>query len=181
VSTDAPTSKPEPPPGARSGRPARDMALSLAALLIPIFLLLGAYKLVFSGDAPIPYDASGTWATARHSARFPVLEPTGLPAKWTVISATVTDGTLRVGYVTPGGGGLQLVESGQPVDTLLPAELGTDARPGSLVPIGGRQWREYPQVRHGDRALVLVDDGRTTIAIGTATEAELRTFVDALR
>jgi hypothetical protein len=181
VSTDTPTSKPEPPPAARPGRPARDMALSLAALLIPIFLLLGAYKLVFSGDAPIPYDASGTWATARHSARFPVLEPAGLPPKWTVISATFGDGTLRVGYVTPGGAGLQLVESEQAVDTLLPAELGTDARPGNLVTIGGRQWREYPQVRHGDRALVLVDNDRTTIAIGTASDAELRTFAGALR
>ncbi len=157
------------------------MALSLAALLIPIFLLLGAYKLVFSGDAPIPYDASGTWATARHSAHFPVLEPAGLPPKWTVISATYGDGTLRVGYVTPGGAGLQLVESDQPVDRLLPAELGTDAKPGNLINIDAGQWREYPVARNGDRALVLADNGRTTVVIGTASEAELRTFVDALR
>jgi hypothetical protein len=157
------------------------MALSLAALLIPVFLLLGAYKLVFSGDAPIPYDASGTWATARHSAPFAVLEPTGLPAKWTVISATYGDGTLRVGYVTPSGAGLQLVESDQPVDRFLPAELGADTQPGSLINIDGRQWRGYPWARNGNRALVLADAGRTTVVIGTASDDELRTFVDTLR
>src|SRR5438309_3290027 len=87
-----------PTPPVRAKRPGRDMALSLAVLLIPVFLLVGLYKVVFSGDAPIPVTAGDTWASARHDAHFPVLEPQGLPAKWTVISATFTGGTLRVGY-----------------------------------------------------------------------------------
>jgi len=34
------------------------MALSLAVLLIPVFVLVGLYKVVFSGDAPIPVKAA---------------------------------------------------------------------------------------------------------------------------
>src|SRR5204863_9052044 len=76
-----------PTPPVRAKRPGRDMALSLAVLLVPIFVLVGLYKVVFSGDAPIPVTAADTWASARHDAHFPILEPQGLPAKWTVISA----------------------------------------------------------------------------------------------
>jgi hypothetical protein len=157
------------------------MALSLAVLLIPIFVLVGVYRVVFSSDAPIAVNAADTWGTARHSAHFTVLEPVGLPGKWTVISATFAGGTVRVGYVTPSGTGLQLVESDQAVDQLLQTELGAGARPGNLVGIGERRWRVYPLVRGGDRALVFVDTGRTTIVTGTATEDELRTFATTLR
>ncbi|OLB64667.1 MAG: hypothetical protein AUI10_10105 [Actinobacteria bacterium 13_2_20CM_2_72_6] len=157
------------------------MALSLAVLLIPVFVLVVLYKTVFSGDAPIPVKAGDTWATARHDARFTVLEPQGLPGKWTVLSARYAGGTLRVGYVTPSGTGIQLVESDQAVDQLLPAELGADARPGNLVPIGDRQWRAYPVARNGDRALVLADQGRTVVVIGPASDDELRTFAATLR
>ncbi len=186
--SEAPAPLPLPPPAlppparpARSGRSARDMALSLAVLLVPVFVLLIVYRLVFSGDAPIAVNAADTWATARHSAHFTVLEPVGLPAKWTVISATFGAGTLRVGYVTAAGAGIQLVESDQAVDQLLPAELGTGARPGDLVTIGDRQWRAYPVAQNGNPALVLAEAGRTTIVIGTASDADLRTFAAALR
>src|SRR5690348_16206686 len=135
------------------------MLLSLAVLLVPVGILFGVYVTFFSGSAPIAVDPSDTWAAARHSATFTVLQPQGLPAKWTVTSATFASGTLRVGYVTPSGGGLQLVETAAPVDQFLPAELGDSARPGNFVTIDGRQWRAYPSVRSGDRALVLVDDG----------------------
>ena len=175
MSADAPAANP------RSGRPARDMLLSMAVLLIPIFLLVGAYRYFYSGDAPVAVDASQTWATARHSAPYPVLAPDGLAKGWTVISATYAGGTLRVGYVSPGGGGLQLVESDRTGDVLLPAELGTDARPGNLVTIDGRAWRAYPVVHGGGRALVLVDQGRTVVVVGTATDSDLRALAGSLR
>jgi hypothetical protein len=169
---------------ARSGRSARDMALSMAVLIIPIFLLLGAYRVFFAGDAPVPVDAAQTYATARHSASFPVLEPGGLPGGWTAISATfgkVDDGsTLRVSYVPPAKTGLQLVESDRPVNALLPDELGGAAQPGNLETVGGRQWRTYPVAGDGGRALVLAEDGRTTIITGTASAADLRTFAATL-
>ena len=56
------------PTQARSGRSPRDIALSLLVLLVPVVLLLGIYRLVFSGDAPIAAaNEADTWATARHA------------------------------------------------------------------------------------------------------------------
>ncbi len=157
------------------------MLLSLAVLLIPVCILFVVYETVFSGSAPIAVDPSDAWSTAQHAAAFPVLKPQGLPATWTVTSATYGSGTLRVGYVTAARTGLQLVETAAPVDQVLPAELGNDARPGNLVTIGGRQWRAYPSVRSGDRALVLTDDGRVVVVVGAANDDDLRTFAGALR
>ncbi|HEY2673533.1 MAG TPA: DUF4245 domain-containing protein [Rugosimonospora sp.] len=170
---------------AAGGRSARDMALSIAVLVIPIFLLLGVYRVFFAGDAPIAVDASQTYATAKHDAPFPVLEPSGQPGGWTAISATVgkvSDGwVLRVSYVPPAKTGLQLVESNRPVNSLLADELGGSAQPGNLERIGGRAWREYPSVHTGARALVVVDDGRTTIVTGTASDTDLRAFAASLQ
>lgn len=181
--TEAP---PQPAPRrAAGGRSARDMALSIAVLIIPIFLLLGVYRVFFAGDAPVAVDSSQTYATAKHDAPFPVLEPTGSPAGWTTISSTVgkvSDGwVLRVSYVPPAKTGLQLVESNRPVNALLGDELGGSARPGNLESIGGRAWRSYPSVHSGARALVLVDTGRTTIVTGTASDSDLRAFAASLR
>src|SRR2546423_4676296 len=168
-----------PTPPVRAKRPGRDMALSLAVLLIPVFVLVGLYKVVFSGDAPIPVKAADTWASARHDAHLPVLEPQGLPAKWTVITATFAGGTLRVGYVTPSGAGVQLVESDRAADQLLPAELGADAKPGNLAAIGGRQWRGGPPPRDRGRALVQGDAGPTPLVVGPPPPGEPRTLLAA--
>src|SRR2546430_6892114 len=78
VSSGAPT---------RSGRSAKDIVLSMAVLLVPILLLVAVYRFVYSGDAPVPYDASGVWSSAPHSAPYPVLEPAGLAKGGTVTSA----------------------------------------------------------------------------------------------
>jgi hypothetical protein len=161
------------------------MALSMAALLIPIFLLLGAYKIFFSGDAPIAVDTTQTFAAARHDARFPILEPSGLATEWKATSSTFTlhaDGSvLRIGYVPPDRSGIQLIESDRPVDRLLPEELGSGAQPGNLITIGNRLWRGYPVVGDGNRALVLAEDRRTTVLVGTGSEADLRTLAASLR
>jgi Protein of unknown function (DUF4245) len=170
---------------AGGGRSVKDMALSMAVLLIPVFLLLVGYRVFFAGDAPIAVNAGDTFATARHSAHFPVLEPQDLPPGWISIAAKyepVADGSvLRVSYVTPRRTGVQLIESDRPVDKLLPDELGADAQPGDLVQIAGRQWRQYPVAKGGGRALVLAEDGRTTILTGTAEDKDMGTFATYLR
>ncbi|GAA5183735.1 hypothetical protein GCM10023322_23730 [Rugosimonospora acidiphila] len=169
---------------AAGGRSARDMALSIAVLIIPIFVLLGVYRVFFAGDAPIAVDAAQEYANAKHDAPFPVLEPTSLPGKWTPISATfgkVSDGwVLRVSYVPPAKTGAQLVESDRPVNALLADELGGSARPGNLEVIDGRTWRQYPIASNNSRALVLANDGQTTIISGTASFTDLHALAAAL-
>jgi hypothetical protein len=185
--TSAQPSQAQPSPyagRARGGRSTKDMALSMAVLLIPVFLFLIGYRVFFAGDAPIPVDAAQIYATAQHDAHFQVLVPQDLPSGWTPIAAKfdppVGAAVLRVSYVTPAKSGLQLIESDRPVDSLLPDELGTDAQPGNLTDIAGRQWREYPVVKGGGRALVLAADGYTTVITGTATDNDMRTFAAML-
>jgi hypothetical protein len=185
--TSAQPSQAQPSPyagQARGGRSTKDMALSMAVLLIPVFLFLVGYRVFFAGDAPIPVDAAQIYATAQHDAHFQVLVPRDAPPGWTPIAAKfdppVGAAVLRVSYVTPAKSGLQLIESDRPVDSLLPDELGTDAQPGNLTDIAGRQWREYPVIKGGGRALVLAADGYTTVITGTATDNDMRTFAAML-
>src|SRR5919112_388171 len=90
----------------RSERTPKDMAVSLLVLLVP---------------------------TARAANLFPISEPAGLDDGWTPVSAAwqQVDGgrVLRIGYVTPGGGGVQVVQTDAPVDSFLPIELTAGARP----------------------------------------------------
>lgn len=169
----------------RAGRAPRDIALSMGALLVPVILLVLAYNVLFNGDHPRAIDPSGSILAARQSASFPVVEPQGLPRGWTVISSSyqrLSDGSvLRLGYLTPGRAGLQVIESDRPVNALLPDELGTDAQPGDLVPVGDQRWRGYPVARGGSQALVLATNGRTVIVIGSGSSGDLRVLAGSLR
>lgn len=170
--------------GTRAGRSPRDMALSLLVLLVPVFLLVYGYRVFFSGDARTSVDTAQTVADARRDAGFPVLAPGALPKGWTASSATFEKGApgsvLRLGYLAADGAGLQLVESDRPADQFLPGELGTDAQPGNLVTIGGRQWRSYPSARGGTHGLVLAQDRDTIVIVGTGGDEDLRALAASL-
>lgn len=160
------------------------MAISLLVLLVPIALLLGFYRVFLGGDEPVVVDPAPTIAQARAANAFPVGEPTGLPDGWRPVTANLrrTDGsvTLRIGYVSPTGAGAQLVESNEPVESLLPAELTDQGRPEGAVEVAGRGWQRYT-ARANERAFVLMEPGRTVIVVGSAAEDELRELVAALR
>jgi hypothetical protein len=160
------------------------MAFSLLVLLIPIALLIGFYRLVLGGDQPVVVDPAPAIAEARAAHAFPVSEPVGLRAGWRPVRAGVqrADGgaTLRVGYLSPAGGGVQLVQSNVPVERLLPAELSTGAQPQGATDLVGHRWQRYA-TRPDERALVLLEPGRTVIVVGSVQEDELRELAGALR
>ena len=160
------------------------MVIALLVLLVPIVLLLGFYRVFFEGDRPAAVDSSEAVSQARSAGAFPVSEPTGLDSDWHTISADFrrVDGgaTLRIGYVAPGGKGVQLVQSSVPADRLLPAELTGKARAEGNTAIGGRNWQDYA-ARPGEHALVLLESSRTVIVVGSAREEELRDLAGALR
>ena len=173
-----------PPAADRSGgRTPRDMALSLAVLLVPIALLLVFYRVVLSGDAPITVDPGPTIQEARSAALFPVAVPTGLGSDWHVSSATFrrqSDGaTLRLGYVDPDDDPIQLVESSVPPETLLPTELSAGATPTGQFRDASGAWRRY-DTRPGEQALVLAEPTRTTIVIGRTDTANLEALARSL-
>ncbi|MEV4757655.1 DUF4245 domain-containing protein [Micromonospora sp. NPDC049559] len=168
----------------RSERSPKDMALSLLVLLVPIALLLGFYRVFLGGDDPVPVDATPTIAEARAANAFPVSEPQGLDPKWRTVSAQFRRGddgaTLRVGYLSPDGEGVQLLQSNVPAERLLPVELTDKSRPQGPSELAGRSWQTYT-ARAGERALVLLESGRTVIVVGSAREEELRSLAGALR
>jgi len=155
------------------------MALSMAVLLVPIFLLLAWLKF-YTGAKPPTVDPSGAFAAA--GAKFGSLQPVGLPDGWHPITVDVSgEGgtTIRVGYVGPGDEALQLVESNVAADKLLPAELGEGLRPQGAVELGGRSWHKFT-VRGDEPALVLLEPTRTVLVHGRAPEDAIRAFTATL-
>jgi hypothetical protein len=158
------------------------MILSLVVLLLLIAFFVAAFRLR-GGEDPVVIDPSPAIAQAEAAGQFPVTRPTGLVEGWRPVSAVFrredTGAILRVGYLTPSGGGVQLIESDQPVETLLQRELGDQVRPVGTEDISGRPWQSY-EVRGDERALVRTDTDRTLIVIGRAEMAELRALAAAV-
>ena len=168
----------------RSSRRPRDMALSLLVLLIPIALLVGVYRVLHEGEKPVLVDAAPVLAQARGAGDFPVAAPTGLADGWRTLTARYAAGdgraVLRVGYLTPDGDGVLLIESDRPADALLAEELTAAARPLGAVAVAGRDWQRYAG-RPGERALVLLEPERTLIVVGAAADDELAELAASLR
>ncbi|MCA2218644.1 DUF4245 domain-containing protein [Jidongwangia harbinensis] len=169
--------------GKREGRSPRDMALSLAVLLIPIALLLTFYRVVLDGDEPIRVDPAPAVQEARSAGAFPVVLPAGLGDDWRVTTAMFRrqdDGaTLRLGYVDPGDDPVQLVQSSVPAETLLPAELTEDAEVRGMFRAPSGVWRRY-DARPGEAALVLAESGRTVVVVGRSEWANLEALASSL-
>ncbi|BCJ58566.1 DUF4245 domain-containing protein [Micromonospora endophytica] len=178
-----PTDTTPAPPVARSERSPRDMAISLLVLLVPIVLLLAFYRGFLGGDQPSTVDPAPAFEQARSAGAFPVSEPTGLGEGWRTVRATyraVEGGaTLRVGYLTPEGRGLQLVQSNVPPERLLPTELTEEGQPQGQADLGAGTWQRYT-ARGNEQALVLLQQGRTVIVIGDARDNELREMAAAV-
>lgn len=168
----------------KHSRTGRDMALSLLVLMIPVVAIVAMVRLR-GGDDVVAIDPSPTIAQAREANLFPVAAPQGLSADWSPIRSTFVRsggvGTLRVGYVTPSGAGVQLVESNEDPATLLVRELGDQVRPAGVVTVNGAAWTSSSGVRGEQRALVDTTAKRTVIVVGPATVGELTELASALR
>lgn len=170
--------------GRRSERKPKDMALSLLVLLAPIALLFGFSRIFFQPDEPAVVDTASVIAQARAANAFPVSEPIGLGSGWRTVSARYqpADGAavLRIGYLSPDGQGMQVVQSNLPPEKLLPTELTDASRPQGSIELAGQRWQRHT-ARPGERALVLLMPNRTVIVVGAAGEEELRELAGALR
>jgi len=159
------------------------MTISLLVLLIPVALLVALFRLR-GGEDVVVIDPSAAISQARSTKAYAVVVPSGLPGQWRPVSATFRRGTdgavLRLGYLTPSGGAVQLVESNEPLAPLMARELGDQIRPVGATALSGREWQSF-QVRGSERALVLTEAGRTVIITGRAEPAELEQLAAALR
>lgn len=168
----------------KSERSPKDMAISLLVLLVPIALLLAFYRGFLGGDQPTTVDPAPAIEQARSANVFPVSQPEGLGSDWSTVSAryqTVEGGAnLRLGYLTPEGRGVQLLQSNVPAERLLPAELTGQAQPQGPTELAGRNWQRYT-ARDNQQALVLLEPNRTVIVVGDARDNELRELAGSLR
>lgn len=171
------------PKSAVTGRSAWDMARSLLVLLVPIALLVAFVSFTQQGGQATVSDPEPVIAQARAAGHFPVTVPHDLGDGWRPVSAgfaTAGDGaTLRIGYLTPRGEGVQFVVSDVPADKLLAAELGDRARPRGAESVAERRWQRF-DARLGETALVLPETGRTVIVIGAAAVEDLRALAAAI-
>ncbi|MEU5904388.1 DUF4245 family protein [Micromonospora sp. NPDC047467] len=178
--------RPTPPraAAAKAERSPKDMAISLLVLLIPIALLLAFYRGFLGGDQAATVDPAPAIEQARSANTFPVSQPQGLGSDWRTVSAryqSVEGGAnLRIGYLTPEGRGVQLLQSSVPAERLLPAELTDEGQPQGPTELAGRTWQRYA-ARGNQQALVLLEPTRTVIVLGDARDNELRELAGALR
>lgn len=174
----APPDRPQPP-----RRGLRDLLISLLVLLVPVVVLVGGYQVISGRDRPVAVDPAPELAAAIATG-MPAVAPTGLDSGWTAVSAAFQErdagATLRIGYATPDGGSVQLIQSTVPVEELLPAELAGAGPPGGTVVVAGRDWQRYPS-RPGQQALVLLEPELTTLVVGSADVAELTALAASLR
>nr|WTA68598.1 DUF4245 domain-containing protein [Micromonospora sp. NBC_00855] len=172
-----------PAAAGKSERSPKDMAISLLVLLVPIALLLAFYRGFLGGDQATTVDPAPAIEQARSANVFPVSQPQGLGADWKTVSAryqTVEGGAnLRLGYLTPEGRGVQLLQSSVPADRLLPAELTSQGQPQGPTELAGRTWQLYT-ARGNQQALVLLEPTRTVIVVGDARDNELRRLASSL-
>lgn len=186
VTTDEHPAASTPPP-ATSGRDrtGKDMLLALACLFVPILLIGGLLRACGSSE-PNTVDSAPAIANARAADLFPVLAPEGLGGGWRPVQATFRRseegqaGTLRLGYLTPSGGQLLLVESNGDASALLASELGDEVRPDGEVVVNDRTWTRSV-VRGDERAVVLAETERVVIIVGRATSDEMIELAAALR
>jgi hypothetical protein len=162
-------------PQPRHSRRPRDLVISLLVLLIPLLVLVGGYQLLAGRNQPVQIDPSPQIREAQ-LAGFDFVAPTNLGDTWVPVSAAFRSAdegaTLRVGYVTPDGEPVQVVQSTLPAGQVLANELMSRALPTGSIDVAGTEWLQYPG-RAGERALVLHDDALTVIVVGSTTDTEL--------
>src|SRR5690606_2716766 len=110
-----------------------------------------------------------------------VARPQGLTADWKPVSSAVShEGgvTVRVGYQTPDGGGIQLVETDVDADALLARELPDGTRPAGTVEAGGRDWQRFET--KGGNAVVFSGGELTILVHGNADPETLTQFAALL-
>ena len=161
------------------------MVRSLVPLTVLILVMVWLYR-PSTPDPVTTVDPAGDVFYAASLASFTVLAPSGLPTGWRPTSARVDPAEqggpvgLSIGYVTPQGRFAQFVHSSVPVEALLGDVLGKGYTQVGETEIAGQGWQEMRSARD-EPALVRSADGAIVVITGSASDAELRALVAALR
>lgn len=185
-----------------------DMVRSMALVMVVVAVMILLTFRLSAQDPVQTVELDVRAAQARQSAPYDVLVPVGLGARWRAVSAEVGTGgaegdagapgaadggaaapvlasgetTWRIGWVTPEDDFAALYQSDGDSDDVL-ERFAPGARPAGETVIAGERWTTLLGVGEdeGERTLLRVADGVTTIVTGTASPAELESLAAALR
>jgi hypothetical protein len=120
--------------------------------------------------------------TARRAAAYPVAAPEGLPEEWKATSVRFRGDDFdawHLGFHTPGGEYVAIEQSTQkPVTFIEEASQGAEET-SATQRIGEQTWRRYEGTKYD--ALVLEEEGSTTVVTGTASFGQLTKMAEALK
>jgi hypothetical protein len=179
-----PTASTAPPPKRRGFGSTGDMVRSS---LVVLAIVIGFVALVPRPDTKVTssVDLPTTAAQAERVAPYPVLTPEGLDAGWRPTRAEVrreSDGTTtwRVGFTTPEGKFVRLVQSDRPAEAFVAAEAGAAQSEGSR-PVAGEDWQLLTNAEEERRAMWSSADASTVVLTGTTSYDELAELAESLR
>jgi hypothetical protein len=156
------------PASNRSARRPRDMVFSMIVLLIPVLLIVLAYRNLYGGDTVVTVDPAEAIGSAQRAGLTPT-PPTAGPTDWQTVAAQFQDGTLRLGLRGPDGEGLQLVQSTLPAAELVRAELDAAAVPAGQLEVDQRSWQRFTA---GDKEALLLDLPTSRVLVIGAPELQ---------
>lgn len=162
MSAPAETTEQTPVPSS-GGRSPKDMALSLAVLLVPVLLLVLGYRLFYGWDTAVTVDPTPAIESAGRASFAPL--PGMAPEGWQTVTATYADGVLRIGYLDPDNDGARLVQTRKAADVLVKDEFDGKATADGEQVVGTVTWQRH-RGPDGEQALVRTAGNTTTMLVG---------------
>lgn len=170
----------------QAGRYQRSAAGMIGAMLVLLAVIAAFVTLreLNRSDPQSPVravDYEQSLRFARAQADLPILAPEPLPEGWRATSVEFVPDPPRwhLGMLTAADRYVGLEQSRSDVDDMVETYVDREAVPGGSVEIAGEPWRSWTD-DGGDTALTRVEDGVTTLVVGTLNRDDLAAFVQSL-
>jgi hypothetical protein len=162
----------------------RQVAVLAGAALLAGVALLALLPRPHAG-AVKRIDPSATFERAQKLAAFPVYVPGPLPAGWVPTNAhldsTIGKARIEVGYQSPDFGYVGLEETDAPARGHIMSQITAGGLPEAAYRIGDLIWVQEGSSRRTLESLVWYGPTSQVVVTGTASLANLKTFVASLQ
>jgi hypothetical protein len=145
------------------------------------FVLLRDLTRTDPADPVRPVDYQETLDFAQQAVGFPLLAPGRLPEGWRATSATFVPDPARwhLGVLTDEDRYVGIEQARSSAAEMVESYVDPDARRGETVTVAGDRWQVWTD-EGGDTALTRVEQGVTTLVVGTPELSVLREYANSL-
>ncbi|WP_415947907.1 DUF4245 domain-containing protein [Streptomyces sp. KLOTTS4A1] len=160
----------------------RDMVLSLAvigAVVAVIYIFIPHDE---STPPPKRVDYTVPLSTASRAASYPLLAPQGLSEEWVATSVRYRGAEgehWHLGFHAPDGKYVAVEQTSGKPEPFIESKSQDAKDTGETERIGGKEWKWYEGESYD--ALVLQENGATTLVTGSGSQARLTEVAEALR